>query len=465
MVFTTMIFIVLFLPITTAIYFLIPEKKIALRNALLLIVSVIFYSWGEPINLILLLLSIGITYTLSFGIADKNKGMLIFAIAANMFPLAVFKYLDFFIININQAFHLHLGLTHLALPIGISFYTFQILTYIIDLYKGKVSLQKNPAYLALYVFLFPQLIAGPIVRYSDVEREISSRHSTWQGIYEGVRRFVLGMIKKMIFANQAGYVVSRIQSNAESSTALMWVAVISYGVQILFDFSGYSDMAIGLGKIYGFSFPENFNRPYISQSVTEFWRRWHMTLSGFFRDYVYIPMGGNRVSSLRRIFNLFTVWFLTGLWHGASWNFIFWGLYYFVLLILEKYVWGGALKHCKKWFQKLTTLFFIMLGWGIFMTETNSLSEFGKFLRNLFGFYNPVSTAGVRALGIQSALIITALGLILSISTVPQFTVRFYRRHEMGMRIAEAVVLIPLFVVCVLMIAGASFNPFIYFRF
>ena len=466
MIFSSLTFLFIFFPVVTLIYFLIPKRFTKGRNAALLLASLIFYAWGEPANILLIGLCIGITYFLSFRIEKKNKTALLLGIAANLLPLFLFKYTDFFILNINTIFHSSIQKLGLSLPIGISFYTFQVITYIVDLYQGKVHLQRDPVAIALYIFLYPQLIAGPIVRYSDIESQLTNRHTTLEQAGDGLRQFIIGLSKKVIIANQAGYVVSQIQTCDTVSTGMKWISIIAYSVQILFDFSGYSDMAIGLGRIYGFSIPKNFDRPYISKSVTEFWRRWHMTLSRFFRDYVYIPLGGNHHGKLRQTVNLFIVWFLTGMWHGAFWNYILWGLYYFIILLLEKNVWGNLLKRCARWFQHIVTLFFIFLGWGIFMHETNSPADLFSYIGSLFQFSNsPVSTSSVRALGIWSGLIFTVLGLILSL--LPEISASSLkdRNSSPALLFFFNIFLIFLFIISVLMLIGGSFNPFIYFRF
>lgn len=465
MTFSTLTFLLVFFPTLLAIYFVIPKKFMPARNAVLLVYSLFFYAWGEPKNVILIAVCICLSFLLSFAVHKRNKFAFILSLLVNLVPLALFKYADFVILNINNATGAGISSLGLTLPIGISFYTFQVLTYIIDLYWGEVELQKNPAYLTLYIFFFPQLIAGPIVRYSDVEREIRVRQTTRDDLAEGLQRFIIGLAKKMLIANQAGYVVSVIRAQAVSDTgaAMLWVSVIAYGVQIYFDFSGYSDMAIGLGRIFGFHFLENFNKPYVSRSITDFWRRWHISLSTFFRDYVYIPLGGSRVSPARHIFNLFMVWALTGLWHGAFWNYVLWGLYYFVLLVLERYCYGKLLGKAPAVVSRIITFFFYMFGWAIFMFESNSLSEIGNYLGSLLGLIPSTATSSLRALGIQGGVVAVTAGLILSMMSVPKRVSAL--EQKTAWKMLRYAGLICLFAASIFFIVGESFNPFIYFRF
>lgn len=328
MIFSSLSFLLLFLPLLFGIYFLIPPKYIKARKSTLLLFSVVFYTSGEPVYIFLIIFCIFITWLLSEQIEYRKKGYLYLVIAVNILPLVAFKYLGFILGNIIAITGINkLQVPDIPLPIGISFYTFQILSYIVDLYSGKIDRQKNIIYLILYVMLFPQLIAGPIVRYPDIQDAIENSRESWEKIQYGTGRFIVGLSKKVLIANQVGYISSEILSHPLNliSTFYLWIAIIAFALQIYFDFSGYSDMAIGLGKVFGFTFPENFDKPYMVKSIQEFWRKWHMTLGAFFRDYVYIPLGGNRVSTLRWIINVLVVWFFTGLWHGASWNYVIWG--------------------------------------------------------------------------------------------------------------------------------------------
>lgn len=479
MTFSTLTFLALFLPGVMIPYFLCPRKWLGVRNTILLITSVLFYAWGEPANVILILICVSLTYLVSFMVVKKSVFGLVLGILINLVPLIVFKYANFLVLNVNNLFGLDIPSPGLTLPIGISFYTFQILTYVVDLYRGTVKLQRNPAYLTLYVFFFPQLIAGPIVRYSDIELELNKRHSSVEDIWEGVQRFIVGLAKKMLVANQAGFIVSTIQGQQQSEigAGLLWISVISYGVQIYFDFSGYSDMAIGLGRIFGFHFLENFQKPYMARSITEFWRRWHISLSTFFRDYIYIPMGGNgvvkddfapggkRARVWVHIRNLFIVWGLTGLWHGASWNFVLWGLYYFALLTLEKYVYGKWLERMPAPASRLITCFFYTVGWAIFMTETNSFVELGHYLARLFGAFPAAYPLTLRALTLQGSFLVVILGLILSMFDTPKLVHSLRERYPVRQLVIRSAALLGLLALCVLFIVGESFNPFIYFRF
>ena len=330
MVFSSLTFLLLFLPITLFFYFIIPKTKTNLRNIVLLIVSLIFYAWGEPIYILLMMFSIIINYFLGLILdkSNKRKLWLIISIFFNIGLLFFFKYTDFFLSNLNNLFNIEIPLLNLTLPIGISFYTFQILSYVIDVYRKEVQVQKNILKLATYITLFPQLIAGPIVRYITICDELNKRDESIKNFASGLRRFILGLGKKVIIANNVAILADAVFNNSPNGVGslIIWLGAIAYTIQIYFDFSGYSDMAIGLGKMFGFNFLENFNYPYIAKSITDFWRRWHISLSSFFRDYLYIPLGGNRCSKIKWFRNIFIVWFLTGLWHGASWNYIVWGV-------------------------------------------------------------------------------------------------------------------------------------------
>lgn len=468
MTFSTLTFLLFFLPAVIGLYFLCPAKYKGARNGILLGASIVFYAFGEPANILLLLLCVCLTWLLSRQVEKRKKWALVLSIGVNIFPLAVFKYADFFLENINQIPGIEIPLLQLMLPAGISFYTFQVITYIVDLYREKVKRQKNPAYLALYVFFFPQLIAGPIVRYVDIEQQLENRRSSRKGCYEGMKRFILGLAKKMLIANQAGMVAEAIsnQPAQEIGTWISWVWVISFGVQILFDFSGYSDMAIGLGRIFGFTFLENFDKPYLSASVTEFWRRWHISLSSFFRDYVYIPLGGSRVKISRHIFNLFMVWFLTGLWHGAYWNYVLWGLYYFILLTGEKFVYGKYLEKLPYPVRRLITFFAYMFGWGIFLFESNSISEIGSHLLKLLGITTGCGGITLSELQVQGSLLVVLAGLL--IAMLPRSSKeggRRYRVKKTPYLLFEGTMLLILLVWSVFTIVSEAFNPFIYFRF
>ena len=390
MLFSSLTFLFGFLPILLILYFILKKRKY--KNIVLLIFSLIFYAWGEPKYIFLMLSTILIVYI--FGILidkfDKEnkkilkKISLIICIILVLGSLIFFKYSNFLIENVNLAFKAKIKLLNIVMPIGISFYTFQILSYIIDLYNKKIKLQKNYFSLALYVSLFPQLIAGPIVRYETVEEEIDNRKETKEDVISGTKRFIIGLSKKVIIANQMALLADLIfnKHNGAYGTTIIWLGTFAYTLQIYFDFSGYSDMAIGLGKIFGFHFLENFDYPYISKSVTEFWRRWHISLSTWFRDYVYIPLGGNRVNKFKWIRNIILVWLLTGLWHGAAWNFIIWGMYYGLLLLFEKLFFDRILKKLPTIINWLYTFIIVMIGWMIF--RSNSLNELLLFIKTMF---------------------------------------------------------------------------------
>lgn len=471
MTFSTLTFLLFFFPAVLLLYFLCPSGWKGARNGILLTASVFFYAWGEPINVFLILLCVGLTWLLSGKVAAGCRRALALSVGINILPLAVFKYTDFLFINLNRIPGIRIPLLGLALPAGISFYTFQVITYIVDLYRGRVKRQKNPAYLALYVFFFPQLIAGPIVRYIDIEEQIETRTSDWRGRYEGMRRFILGLSKKILIANQAGMVADAISARpaAEVGTGLSWIWAISFGVQILYDFSGYSDMAIGIGRIFGFTFQENFQKPYQSVSVMDFWRRWHISLSTFFRDYVYIPLGGSRVKRKRHLFNLFAVWLLTGLWHGAYWNYVLWGVYYFLLLCGEKFLYGKYLERLPYLFRRLLTFGAYMFGWGIFLFESNSMTEIGRHLCKLLGFSFGSGGTTLARLQMQGGFLVVLAGLVLALAPMPKWAARklegFKRTRTDFYLASEGALLLLLAVWSILTIVSGAFNPFIYFRF
>jgi len=363
MLFSSISFLYYFLPCVIILYFIMPKK---LKNAVLFLSSMIFYCYGEPKYIILMLITILMAYITAL-LMDKYKDtklkkvFLYLSISISLGLLGIFKYSDFLISNVNKLVNINIPLLRLALPIGISFYTFQVLSYTIDVYRGTVKVQKNPLKLATYVTLFPQLIAGPIVRYETVENELDNRKHSFENFSYGATRFVIGLSKKVLIANALGELSTILLSANEKTVVLYWLYAIAYSLQIYFDFSAYSDMAIGLGRIFGFHFLENFNYPYISKSITEFWRRWHISLGSWFRDYVYIPLGGNRVSKLKLLRNIFVVWCLTGIWHGANWTFVIWGLLFGALLIIEKLFLGKVLEKLPKIIQRIYVLFIVMI--------------------------------------------------------------------------------------------------------
>ena len=465
MLFSSLTFLYFFLPTVLILYFIINNRT--WRNAVLLIASLVFYSWGEPKYVFLMLASTLAAWLCGLGM-DKAKerkslsrAILIISLVLMLGSLAVFKYLNFFVENLNRIDGIALKVQNIALPIGISFYTFQILSYLIDLYWGKVSVQKSYFRFTLYVSFFPQLIAGPIVRYETVEREISLRHENWDDAVSGMRRFTLGLAKKVLIANNVAAVAVYIYSSNSAGSGAYWLAAVCYTLQIYFDFSGYSDMAIGLGRIFGFHFLENFNYPYISKSVTEFWRRWHISLSSWFRDYVYIPLGGNRVKKQHWILNILIVWTLTGFWHGAQWNFILWGLYYAVLLLCEKLFWGKALEKLPAAVRWLYTMFIVTVGWVLF--DITDFSQLGHVLGVMFSF------APTRWLTLLSGDVSKLFNLAFIIPGI-LFSFPIAKKISFGKKsVASAIVVnclyILLFALCIAFIISSSYNPFIYFRF
>ncbi len=469
MLFSSTTFIFIFLTLLLILYF--PIKNIKYRNIILLIFSLIFYSWGEPKYIFLMLITVLIAYIFGLLIDKyrfekrKSKLFLIISVVLILLNLFIFKYLDFSIGIFNSIFKTNIGLSKLVLPIGISFYTFQILSYVIDLYWGKVGVQKNYFRLLLYVSFFPQLIAGPIVRYETVEKEISDRKTTLDGFINGFKRFIWGLAKKVIIANNVAIFCDYIYNNYSSyGSNILWVAAICYTLQIYFDFSGYSDMAIGLGKMFGFNFLENFNYPYIATSITDFWRRWHISLSSFFRDYVYIPLGGNRVSKIKFIRNIFIVWLLTGIWHGASYNFILWGLYYAILLLIEKMVTGRYIEKLPKVLKILYSLFFITLGWVIFRVE--NINDLILVIKKMFSFNN---TSFVTLFNNNAMLISTIpyiiLGIFLSLPIDKWFKEKVDKSNSVILTLIEDLILGVLFGISIMFLVSNSYNPFIYFRF
>ena len=467
MLFSSITFLFYFLPIVLVLYYIVPSKNLFLRNMILLVASLIFYSWGEPVYVFLMMYSACFNWFMARRIeAAKRRGgsgkpALLFTVTVNLLILSFFKYFGFAMENINSIFGLHIHYTALALPIGISFYTFQALSYILDVYKDRVRAQKSLFKFALYLSFFPQLIAGPIVKYRDIKRQLAKRDNDVQGIGEGASRFIIGLGKKVLLANNLGALHVAVTSLPDSNISVLsyWIGIFAFTMQIYFDFSGYSDMAIGLGRMFGFRFSENFNHPYISTSITEFWRRWHISLSTWFREYVYIPLGGNRVSVLRHIFNLIIVWALTGLWHGANWTFVFWGLYYCVLLILEKYVYGKAISKAPAVISHAYTMIAVAVGWVFFMSD--SISDALSYLKICFfaGGYPFFNTSTLFFLRTSTVMIIIS---IICSTTIPQRTLK---------RIQEKIPVIwLLFIFAILILSTAyllysSYNPFLYFRF
>ncbi len=460
MVFSSMTFLVFFLPLCTGAYFLCGNR--GWRNFVLLAFSLLFYAWGEPKNVLLIIAAAFAAYLGGLGMCRFPKAKKpIFAVTVVLLTanLAVFKYLGFLAREAEKLTGIDFGLHEIVLPIGISFYTFQILSYVIDLYRGEIALQKNPLKLLLYVSLFPQLIAGPIVRYKTVEIELSRRSESLSAAASGWRRFTVGLAKKVIVANKVAQVAEVIYSSSSGVGALAyWLAALAYTMQIYYDFSGYSDMAIGLGRIFGFSFPENFDYPYVSRSITEFWRRWHISLSRWFRDYIYIPLGGSRTTRLKWLRNLLVVWGLTGLWHGADWNFIIWGLYFAVLLAAEKLC-GRFLSRLPGLFGWLYTFAAVNVSWVIF--NITDLRRLAKVLASMFVYRPTDFTALVMAdSSVANAALYLPLALVLAFPVV--------RELKKRVRVPEAALNLCCLLLMALSLAAivsSSFDPFIYFRF
>lgn len=471
MVFSSLSFLYLFLPLCAVFYFLCKNR--AWRNGVLLVFSLVFYAWGEPKNIVLLLLASLTAYLCGLGI-ERLKGRTalrraVFLIGVVLLTgnLFVFKYLNFFGDNLSRA-GLPLSLPRIALPIGISFYTFQILSYVIDLYRGEIQVQRNFFCLTLYVSFFPQLIAGPIVRYQTIEAEILDRQETLEDVAAGLRRFIVGLAKKVIIADSVGRIGEIIYKGDPEvyGSVLYWLAAAAYALQIYFDFSGYSDMAIGMGRMFGFHFLENFNYPYTALSITDFWRRWHISLSTWFRDYIYIPLGGNRVKKSRWVLNLLAVWALTGFWHGAQWNFLLWGLYYGAILLLEKLWLGRLLEKCPKPVRWLYTMGLVLIGWVIF-----NLTDFRQMtaaLGMMFRFV-PTDLTGLLAAdaSIVKGLVYLPLGMLFSAPLLPKLRERLPKEGRAGTLVlaVENLLCLALAVLCVIYVAGAAYDYFIYFRF
>ncbi len=478
MLFTSPIFLFMFLPLTLLLYFIAKDKY---KNAILLLASLIFYSWGGAKYLILVLILIVINYFSGIFIdkaKDKRRKKLLFiaTVLINLGTLGYFKYFDFFIaniikilgiININIANNIHL--LNIALPIGISFFTFQILSYVIDVYKGKIEVQKNIINFGLYVMLFPQLIAGPIVRYIDVDKQISERTVTVDKFYAGAKRFMIGFSKKILLSNMSGAIADAIFTSAEYNTNMLvaWVGVICYALQIYHDFSGYSDMAIGLGKIFGFDFLENFDYPYISKSIKEFWRRWHISLSTWFRDYVYIPLGGNRNGKFKTYRNLMIVFLITGFWHGASWNFVIWGLFYGVFLILERGKFGEILQKLPTFIQRIYTLVIVLIAWVFFRAA--GLKSAIAYLQGMFSFNFQDTYLLLLKLFDREKIVFIILAMIFATPVLKKLLNKLKENSKVSIsiitEIMEYTVLIIIFIISISYMTGSAYNPFIYFRF
>ena len=466
MLFSSIPFLYYFLAAVLIMYFIMPKN---LKNPVLLFSSLFFYAWGEVRLVTLMLFVIFLGYLFGLFIdksvtAKGKKAWLVLAVLSMTGILGYFKYADFFIANFNAVTGLQLPLLKVTLPIGISFYTFQVISYVVDVYRGEAKVQYNPFTLATYISMFPQLIAGPIVRYADVARQLENRTHTLDKIALGIRRFVIGLSKKILIANALGELCEVFKASGDKSVVFYWVYAFAFTLHIYYDFSGYSDMAIGLGKIFGLDFLENFNYPYISKSITEFWRRWHMSLGTWFRDYVYIPLGGNRVSKPRWLFNILTVWLLTGFWHGASWNFIIWGLYFAILLMLEKLILlkflekSGPVKH-------IYVMVLVMISFVIF--NAANMSEAFVYISSMFGIGEVALMSAETLYYLRSNLVILMIGVVGATPLCKHLAAKL-EHSEKGtviLGILEPVVLIGLLILCTAYLVDGSFNPFLYFRF
>ena len=461
MLFSSIPFLYYFLPAVVLAYFLVPR---GLKNAVLLLFSLVFYGWGEPKLLALMLFTITMFYFCGLMIEraaspKAKRAWLTVSVVISLTLLGLFKYADFFIDSVNAVTGLSIPLLRLALPVGISFYTFQSLSYTIDVYRGNVAAQRSLVSFGAYVALFPQLIAGPIVRYVDVARELNERTHSWEDAMAGIRRFLVGLSKKVILADNFALLMKLFRESNEKSVLFFWMYAIAFTLNIYFDFSGYSDMAIGLGRVFGFRFIENFNYPYLSKSVTEFWRRWHMSLGSWFRDYVYIPMGGNRVSRGRWVFNILTVWMLTGLWHGASWNFVLWGLMFAVLLLIEK--WVPELQKLPALLRHGYVLLTVVLSFVLFNAET--LSQAAGDLAGMFGLAGVPLVTKPTLYYLRSYGPLFLMGFV-GATPVVRDTARRIGATKPG-AVLEPAVLILLLLVCTGYLVDGSFSPFLYFRF
>ena len=462
MIFSSIPFLYYFLPCVLLACYLMPKAG---RNGVLLLFSLLFYAWGEPRYLVVMLAATVLGY--GFGLAMERfpkakKGLLIASVASSLSFLLCFKYADFFLENLGALTGRPIALLKLSLPVGISFYTFQILSYTIDVYRGQAAAQKNLIDLACYVTFFPQLIAGPIVRYTDIARQLRCRAHNLTGIRKGTRRFLIGLGKKVLLANLLGEICAAWRQTTDASVLFAWLYAVSFTLHIYFDFSGYSDMAIGLGRLFGFRFPENFQYPYISRSITEFWRRWHISLGTWFRDYVYIPLGGNRKGKPRQFLNIFIVWMLTGFWHGAAWNFLFWGLWFAVLLIIEK---TFLLRHLEK--SRVLGRFYVLLAvtFSFVLFDASSLSEALVCIRQLLGLGGlPLSSPQAVYLLRSNALLLIAA--MVGATPAPKIAAQVIaRRWPRVSSLLEPVMLVLLLLLCTAFLVDGSYNPFLYFRF
>ena len=471
MLFSSNVFLYMFLPLCLGLYFLVPRK---LKNFVLLVFSLVFYAWGEPKYVLIMLASITVAFITGLFADQKRyktngrrKAMIsmIIAIVWNLGFLFFFKYTNLFIKTANDIGGFGIKALEIALPIGISFYSFQTLSYVIDVYKGEVKPQRNILNLATYVALFPQLIAGPIVRYQTIEEQLTERHENFLLFSQGVKRFSYGLAKKVILANSAGALFEELSNmpSSELSVTAAWLGIIAYTFQIFFDFSGYSDMAIGLGKMFGFEFLENFEYPYISKSITEFWRRWHISLSTWFRDYVYIPLGGNRKGKGRQVLNIMIVWALTGFWHGASWNFMGWGVYFGILLLLEKFIWGKGLQKAPAVIQHIYAMFFVVIGWVLF-----AFDDTDKLINNLKNMFGANGLPIINDMTVSKLIGFAVTFVILVIASTPLCKwagAKIKGKSERAYDVIEVISIPLLLILSAAYLVSSSYNPFLYFRF
>ena len=467
MVFSSLSFLTLFLPLTILLYFAVPRR---FRNLLLFLASLIFYAWGEPVYIVLMLFSSVVDYSHGLlmekfdGRPGVRRALLISSVVINLSLLGFFKYAGLVVSTLNAALSLSIPVPSVALPVGISFYTFQTMSYSIDVYRRNCPAQRDPIAFGCYVTMFPQLIAGPIVRYVDVMREINDRRETFEGFFLGIRRFLVGLAKKLILANGVGMLWDAVSAQPAASLSALsaWLGVLAYAFQIYFDFSGYSDMAIGMGRMFGFQFPENFRYPYVSRSVSDFWRRWHITLSTWFREYLYIPLGGNRVRVPRNIFNLAVVWMATGLWHGASWNFLLWGAYFGAVLIAEKFLYGKALSRAPGFVGWAYTALVVLVGWVFFALD--DLGRGAAYLGAMFGG----GAGAVDAYALRALLNYGAVLLLCAAASTPLASGALERLRARRPRAHSALtyaLVIAGFALCLIYVVDAGYNPFLYFRF
>lgn len=468
MVFSSLIFLFMFLPITLIIYYICPRK---FKNLVILIMSLIFYAWGEPIYIFLMIGSIIIDYIGGLMIeankedSEKRTAIFITVIVLNLSFLFFFKYYGFLIDNINGIFGFNLQIRNLSLPLGISFYTFQLISYVADVYMGKVGAQRNIINFGAYITMFPQLVAGPIVQYNDIEDQLNNRSESIDKFGEGVERFIGGMGKKVLIANNIGMIWTSIKGLPieELSILTAWIGIIAFTLQIYFDFSGYSDMAIGLGKMFGFEFLENFNHPYMSKSISEFWRRWHISLGSWFRDYIYIPLGGNRRGKAVQFRNLLIVWFATGLWHGASWNFVIWGLYFGVFIFLEKLFLGKILNKVPNAIAHIYTVVLVIISWVFF--DTSKVNDALNYIKLMFGMRKSIFMDNMAKYTLKTNLILIVIAIICSTPLIKNLIAYIKKKYKLkGVYIIIGMNMLIL-ILSIVYLVSESYNPFLYFRF